>query len=251
MVLPPRRLEEWAVKKMVDATYRIAAELNVKGPLNVQFIVQDDVYVIEANLRVSRSMPLVSKATGMNYMSLTADVLVNGRLAIDEEVVTLRPSRWWVKSPQFSWARLRGAYPRLGPVMYSTGEVASNGAVFEEALLKSWLSATPNRIPTRNALVYTYDRRHLELISQVASLLSTRLEVYSPEDLGEKVVDMLRWRKIDIVITGGDTPDADFHIRRLAADTNTPLVLDSTLALELAKAFLWYYNNGRLEASPW
>jgi carbamoyl-phosphate synthase large subunit len=251
MVLPPRRLEEWAVKKMVDATYRIAAELNVKGPLNVQFIVQDDVYVIEANLRVSRSMPLVSKATGMNYMSLTADVLVNGRLAIDEEVVTLRPSRWWVKSPQFSWARLRGAYPRLGPVMYSTGEVASNGAVFEEALLKSWLSATPNRIPTRNALVYTYDRRHLELISQVASLLSTRLETYSPEDLGEKVVDMLRWRKIDIVITGGDTPDADFHIRRLAADTNTPLVLDSTLALELAKAFLWYYNNGRLEASPW
>ena len=251
MVLPPRRLEEWAVKKMVDATYRIAAELNVKGPLNVQFIVQDDVYVIEANLRVSRSMPLVSKATGVNYMSLAADVLVNGRLAIDEEVVTLRPSRWWVKSPQFSWARLRGAYPRLGPVMYSTGEVASNGAVFEEALLKSWLSATPNRIPTRNALVYTYDRRHLELISQVASLLSTRLETYSPEDLGEKVVDMLRWRKIDIVITGGDTPDADFHIRRLAADTNTPLVLDSTLALELAKAFLWYYNNGRLEASPW
>ena len=251
MVLPPRRLEEWAVKKMVDATYRIAAELDVKGPLNVQFIVQDDVYVIEANLRVSRSMPLVSKATGMNYMSLTADVLVNGRLAIDEEVMTLRPSKWWVKSPQFSWARLRGAYPRLGPVMYSTGEVASNGAVFEEALLKSWLSATPNRIPTRNALVYTYDRRHLELISQVASLLSTRLEVYSPEDLGERVVDMLRWRKIDIVITGGNTPDADFHIRRLAADTNTPLVLDSTLALELAKAFLWYYNNGRLEASPW
>jgi carbamoyl-phosphate synthase large subunit len=251
MVLPPRRLEEWAVKKMVDATYRIAAELDVKGPLNVQFIVQDDVYVIEANLRVSRSMPLVSKATGMNYMSLTADVLVNGRLAIDEEVVTLKPSRWWVKSPQFSWARLRGAYPRLGPVMYSTGEVASNGAVFEEALLKSWLSATPNRIPTRNALVYTYDRRHLELISQAASLLSTRLDIYSPEDLGERVVDMLRWRKIDIVITGGNTPDADFHIRRLAADTNTPLVLDSTLALELAKAFLWYYNNGRLETSPW
>jgi carbamoyl-phosphate synthase large subunit len=251
MVLPPRRLEEWAVKKMIDITYRIAAELDVKGPLNVQFIVQDDVYVIEANLRVSRSMPLVSKATGVNYMSLAADVLANGRLAVDEEIVTLRPSKWWVKSPQFSWARLRGAYPRLGPVMYSTGEVASNGAVFEEALLKSWLSATPNRIPTRNALVYTYDRRHQELISQVASLLSTRLEVYSPEDLGERVVDMLRWRKIDIVITGGDTPDADFHIRRLAADTNTPLVLDSTLALELAKAFLWYYNNGRLEVSPW
>jgi carbamoyl-phosphate synthase large subunit len=65
MVLPPRRVEEWAVKKMVDVVHRIARELEVKGPLNVQFIVHDDVYVIEANLRVSRSMPLVSKATGL------------------------------------------------------------------------------------------------------------------------------------------------------------------------------------------
>jgi carbamoyl-phosphate synthase large subunit len=251
MVLPPRRLEEWAVKKMAEAVHRIARELEVKGPLNVQFIVYDDVYIIEANLRVSRSMPFVSKATGINYMSLVADVLVNGKLAVDEEVVTLRPSKWWVKSPQFSWSRLRGAYPRLGPVMYSTGEVASNGAVFEEALLKSWLSATPNKIPTRNALVYTYDRHHAELLAQVASLLSTRLQVYTPEDLGEEAAEMLKWRKIDIVMTAGDTPDRDFHIRRTAADTNTPLVLDSTLALELAKAFLWYYNNGKLEAAPW
>jgi carbamoyl-phosphate synthase large subunit len=184
-------------------------------------------------------------------MSLVADVLVSGRLALDDEVLVLKPSKWWVKSPQFSWSRLRGAYPRLGPVMYSTGEVASNGVTFEEALLKSWLSATPNRVPTRNALVYTYDKHHAELMEQAASLLSTRLEVYTPEDLGERAVDMLRWRKIDIVMTAGDTPHADFHIRRTAADTNTPLVLDSTLALELAKAFLWFYNNGRLEASPW
>jgi len=251
MVLPPRKLEGWAVKKMVEAVHRIAGELEVKGPLNVQFIVYDDVYVIEANLRVSRSMPLVSKATGVNYMSLTADVLVNGRLAVDEEVVLLKPSKWWVKSPQFSWSRLRGAYPRLGPVMYSTGEVASNGATFEEALLKSWLSATPNRIPTRNALIYTYDKHHAELLVQAASLLSAKLQIYTPEDLGGRVVEMLRWRKIDIVMTAGDTPERDFHIRRTAADTNTPLVLDSTLALELAKAFLWHYNNGRLEAAPW
>jgi len=251
MVLPPRKLEGWAVKKMVEAVHRIAGELEVKGPLNVQFIVYDDVYVIEANLRVSRSMPLVSKATGVNYMSLTADVLVNGRLAVDEEVVLLKPSKWWVKSPQFSWSRLRGAYPRLGPVMYSTGEVASNGATFEEALLKSWLSATPNRIPTRNALIYTYDKHHAELLVQAASLLSAKLQIYTPEDLGGRVVEMLRWKKIDIVMTAGYTPDRDFHIRRTAADTNTPLVLDSTLALELAKAFLWHYNNGRLEAAPW
>ncbi|MEM1571207.1 carbamoyl-phosphate synthase (glutamine-hydrolyzing) large subunit [Pyrobaculum sp.] len=251
MVLPPRRLEEWAVRRMVDIAHIIARELEVKGPMNVQFLVQDDVYVIEANLRASRSMPLVSKATGVNYMSLVADVLVNGRLAVDEERVVLKPSKWWVKSPQFSWARLRGAYPRLGPVMYSTGEVASNSAVFEEALLKSWLSATPNRIPKRNALVYTYDPHHAELIGQAASLLSAKLRVYTPEELGDKILDELKWRRIDIVITAGTTPEKDYHIRRTAADTNTPLVLDSTLAVELAKAFLWYYKNGKLEVEPW
>lgn len=251
MVLPPRRLEEWAVRKMVEISHIIARELEVRGPMNVQFLVQDDVYVIEANLRASRSMPLVSKATGVNYMSLVADVLVNGRLAADEERVVLKPSKWWVKSPQFSWARLRGAYPRLGPVMYSTGEVASNGAVFEEALLKSWLSATPNKIPKRNALVYTYDPHHAELIGQAASLLSTRLQVYTPEELGDRVLDELKWRRIDIVLTAGTTPEKDYQIRRTAADTNTPLVLDSTLAVELAKAFLWYYKNGKLGVEPW
>ncbi len=251
MVLPPRRLGDAAVRKMVEVVHTLARELEVKGPLNVQFLVQDDVYVIEANLRVSRSMPFVSKATGVNYMSLVADVLTMGALAVDEERVVLKPSKWWVKSPQFSWARLRGAYPRLGPVMYSTGEVASNGAVYEEALLKSWLSATPNKVPARRALVYTYDPRHGELIKQAAELLSGRLEVYTPEQLGDKLLDMLKWREVDIVMTAGDTPQRDFHIRRTAADTNTPLVLDSTLAVELAKAFEWYYKNGRLEVSPW
>lgn len=251
MVLPPRRLGEVYVKKMVDITSRIASELEVKGPMNIQFIVYDDVYVIEANLRVSRSMPFVSKATGVNYMSLVADVLTNGRLPFDDDIITLRPTKWWVKSPQFSWARLRGAYPRLGPVMYSTGEVASNGVFYEEALLKSWLSATPNKVPNKTALVYTYDKRHEEVLSQAASLLRTRLEVYTPEELGDGLLDLLKWKKIDIVMTAGVTPERDYALRRTAADTNTPLVLDAALALELAKAFLWLYNNGRLEATPW
>ncbi|MEM0479711.1 MAG: carbamoyl-phosphate synthase (glutamine-hydrolyzing) large subunit, partial [Pyrobaculum sp.] len=230
MVLPPRRLGEVYVKKMVDITSRIASELEVKGPMNIQFIVYDDVYVIEANLRVSRSMPFVSKATGVNYMSLVADVLTNGRLPFDDDIITLRPTKWWVKSPQFSWARLRGAYPRLGPVMYSTGEVASNGVFYEEALLKSWLSATPNKVPNKTALVYTYDKRHEEVLSQAASLLRTRLEVYTPEELGDGLLDLLKWKKIDIVMTAGVTPERDYALRRTAADTNTPLVLDAALA---------------------
>jgi carbamoyl-phosphate synthase large subunit len=251
MVLPPRRLDGAAVRRLVEIAHLIARELEVRGPLNVQFVVSDDVYVIEANLRVSRSMPFVSKATGISYMSLVADVLASGRLQTDGDVAILRPARWWVKTPQFSWARLRGAYPRLGPVMYSTGEVAASGSTYEEALLKSWLAATPNRIPTRNALVYTYDESHAENIKLAASILSRRLEVPTPEELGDKVVEMLKWGEVDIVMTAGDTPDRDFHIRRTAADTNTPLVLDSTLAVELARALAWYYNSGRLEVEPW
>jgi len=129
--------------------------------------------------------------------------------------------------------------------------VAANGKTFEEALLKSWLSATPNKIPQKTALVYTYDERDAEKMRHAASLLSTRLEVYKPEELGEKVVELLKWRKIDIVMTSGYTPQRDYTIRRTAADTNTPLVLDATLAVELANAFLWYYNGGRLEVEPW
>ncbi len=249
MVLPNRRLEVGQVREMVEVTHSIARELEVRGPMNVQFLIDGGVYVIEANLRVSRSMPFVSKATGVNYMSLTADVLTNGRLAVDEEVVTLKPSKWWVKSPQFSWSRLRGAYPRLGPVMYSTGEVAANGSTFEEALLKSWLSATPNRLPKSTALVYTYDVDR-EWVQAVASILSSKFRVYTPEELGPGVVDMLKWRKIDIVFTSGVTPERDFHIRRAAADTNTPLVLEPRLAVELAKAFMWY-SEGVLKVEPW
>ncbi len=237
MVLPPRRLTRSQVGKMVEIAHTIAKELEVKGPLNVQFIVADDVYVVEANLRVSRSMPLVSKATGVNYMDLVADVLTEERLKVDGDAVVLTPSKWWVKSPQFSWSRLRGAYPRLGPVMYSTGEVASFSADFHDALLKSWLSATPNRIPRRNALVYTYDDMYRKDIERVKSALG-HLEVLDPETVGmAKVIDMLKVGRIDVVVTAGDTPDRDYLIRRVAADTSTPLVLHTSLAMELAEAF--------------
>ncbi|MFP3199235.1 MAG: carbamoyl-phosphate synthase (glutamine-hydrolyzing) large subunit [Thermoproteus sp.] len=247
MVMPPRRTPGWAVGRMAEIVYTIARELGVKGPLNVQFIVADDVYVIEANLRASRSMPFVSKATGVNYMSLTADVLTKERLPYEEEITTLRPSRWWVKTAQFSWSRIRGAYPRLGPVMYSTGEVASFGDVFEEALLKSWLSAQPNKMPRRNALVYTFDEAYARDVEEIRRALSW-LELLEP---GPEVVDLIKWRKVDVVITAGVTPERDYAIRRVAADTSTPLVLHPSLGLELARAFNWLREGGKLAVGPW
>ncbi|MBP1449896.1 MAG: carbamoyl-phosphate synthase (glutamine-hydrolyzing) large subunit [Thermoproteus sp.] len=247
MVMPPKRIPDVSAKRMAEITYTIARELAVKGPLNVQFIVADDVYVIEANLRASRSMPLVSKATGVNYMSLVAEVLINERLPYEEDVKILRPAKWWVKTAQFSWNRVRGAYPRLGPVMYSTGEVAAFGDAYEEALLKSWLSAQPNRLPARNALVYTYDEGYARDIEEIRRRLKW-LELLEPS---EDVIDEIKWRKVDIVMTGGDTPEKDYAIRRAAADTNTPLVLHPALGLELAKAMEWLRAGGRLSVEPW
>lgn len=247
MVMPPRKAPESAVWKMVEVVHTIARELDVRGPLNVQFIVADDVYVIEANLRASRSMPFVSKATGVNYMSLVADVLTRERLPYEGEVTVLRPDRWWVKTAQFSWSRVRGAYPKLGPVMYSTGEVASFGKTFEEALLKSWLSAAPNRIPTRNALVYTFDETYSKDVEEIKRRLSW-LELLEPS---KDVVELIKWKKVDIVMTAGVTPERDYDIRRVAADTSTPLVLHPALGLELANAFNWLRRGGALEVEPW
>ena len=205
----------------------------------------DKVYVIEANIRASRSMPLSSKATGINLAKLALRASISG-LGL-EGYRLIRPKEWWVKSAQFSWSRIRGAYPRLGPVMYSTGEVASSGGTLEEALLKSWLSTSPSRIPNNNALVYTYDEDHVKNIEEIRKTLSQEVTLIDEENAREA----LKLGKVDILITGGSTEDKDYVTRRLAADTSTPIILDSTLGLELTRAFKWYWNGGVLNVKPW
>lgn len=100
---------------MAEASLRIARALSIVGPFNIQFIARDKLYVIEANVRASRSMPFTSKATGVNLMNLSVKAALSG-LGMDREFMVLRPRRWWVKASQFSWSRVRGgSYPRLGP----------------------------------------------------------------------------------------------------------------------------------------
>ena len=251
MVIPPRgqyfKLDGAQVDKMVSEAHEIAAALPVVGPFNVQFIVKDKVYVIEANVRASRSMPFSSKATGVNLMKLSLKASLKG-LGIDGYRI-LWAREWWVKAAQFSWSRVRGAYPRLGPVMYSTGEVASSGSSLSEALLKAWLSTTPSKIPNSRALVYTYDADHVKNIEEVKGILrGVGLEVL---DDGERARELVKQGLVDILITGGDTPGKDYQTRRIAADTATPLILDSTLGLELAKALKWLKDGGSLSVKAW
>ncbi len=220
---------------------RINKALGIVGPFNIQFIVRDRIYVIEANVRASRSMPFTSKATGVNLMNLSVKAALNG-LGMDREFMVLRPRRWWVKASQFSWSRVRGSYPRLGPVMYSTGEVASSGKAFEEALLKAWLSTTPSRVPRKNALVYTYDEQYIKAIDEIRNRLSKWLVVL---DDTEEVKAMLKQGSVDILMTGGDTVNKDYITRRLAADTATPIILHPSLGLELTRAFEWLRSGGK------
>src|SRR5271157_222485 len=141
----PMSISDEAVQKVVNNTKKIAKSLQIRGPFNIQYIVDGDtVFVIECNLRSSRSMPFVSKVRGINLMKLAAHVLLGQKLRpiLGDEIDHVPHFNYYgVKVPQFSFMRLSGADTILGVEMVSTGEVACLGMSFEEALLKSLIAA--------------------------------------------------------------------------------------------------------------
>jgi carbamoyl-phosphate synthase large subunit len=241
---------------MAESSLQICRRLDVKGPFNIQFLVKDGgVYVLELNLRCSRSMPMSSKAYGIDLMDVTAEVIVSGYLPhiagaheIIPDVYMPRAVSWMVKSPQFSWAQVRGAYPCLGPEMRSTGEVASQGYTFYEALIKSWLSAQPNRIPDKEQtiLIYSITGRDAEALGKTAENLSeVGYSVYTLEErpldgfdtlTAEKVVEYAKRSHLGLLVTGGGELSLDYSVRRAAVDHNIPLILDAQLGVEISEA---------------
>ncbi len=245
MVTPWRTVGEKTVERMGEIAHSLASELGIKGPFNLQFIVDERPYVLELNLRTSRSMPFSSKSRGVNLMELSAQAVLDGAIDLAHEgYYELPPVAYAVKSPQFSWAQLQGAYPFLGPEMRSTGEVASLDSTYEGALLKSWLSAKPNRLPEKAVLVYGWERTDT-LLDTAKTLEMAGLNVYTlnlgvGEQLSfEEAEGFLRSGEIDALFTTGAFPERDYTLRRLSADLNVPLVLDANLALELARAIKW------------
>ena len=251
MSIPHRTLEKPLVKRLVEAAVAVADATGVKGLFNLQAVASGgDVYLIEVNLRASRSMPFASKATGFNLARAAARATLGEGLGF-EGVMLLEPPRglWAVKSPQFSWSRIKGAYPGLGPEMRSTGESAALGYSFHEALLASWLGVKGNELPPRGSkvLVYTPTGRGAEDLARAARLLETA--GYEPVTLeespldgldalsAEKAVVLMRKGEVTLVATTGYAPRVDYRVRRAAADYNVPLVLNHRLAVELATAF--------------
>ena len=234
---------EHVVEKMKSIAESLVERLHIRGPFNLQFAIKDEVpYVIELNLRASRSMPFSSKATGTEIL----DYAMKGCLYNFDWDGFYSPKlkAYGIKSPQFSWAQIKGAYPCLGAEMKSTGEVASFDKNIDAALLKSWISAQPNRMPQKGALVYgngaSTETLEMELEDRT-SLKLYGLEGFEAgrgaETLSEKeALNFLRDKTIDIVFTDGHIPEKDYSVRRACADFNVPMVLNSRLGLGLAKA---------------
>ncbi|KAF4126847.1 carbamoyl-phosphate synthase / aspartate carbamoyltransferase, partial [Geosmithia morbida] len=152
LILPPQDLEETTIRRIEEATGKIGAALNVTGPFNIQFIAKDnDIKVIECNVRASRSFPFVSKVMGVDLIEMATKAIM--AQPFEEYPPTdLPPNCVGVKVPQFSFSRLSGADPVLGVEMASTGEVACFGVDKNEAYLKALLS-TGFKIPKANVLL--------------------------------------------------------------------------------------------------
>ncbi len=274
MSIPAHTLSAKVESDIEDYSNRIAKELQIKGPFNIQYLVKNgQIYVIECNLRASRSMPYVSKTRGVNLVELATQVMLGKKLK-ELGILRLSPVRHVsVKVPQFSFMRLSGADPVLGVEMLSTGEVACLGENFADALSKALLSAD-FKIPRAGGsiLVTVGDTELKKEITPIArQLLQMGFKIYATQqtaeaiiDSGEKnvfilhkvqeankkpnIADYIRRGRIDLVINipsvaaSGEQEVAlrdEYTIRRLAIEYNVPVLTN----LELASALVRILRN--------
>lgn len=151
LILPPQDLDPETIRKIEIATAKIAKALNISGPMNIQFIAKNnDIKVIECNVRASRSFPFCSKVLGCDLISLATRIMIGEN--VEKVMIVPRDHCVAVKVPQFSFSRLLGADPILGVEMASTGEVACFGRDKYEAYLKALIS-TGFVLPKKNILL--------------------------------------------------------------------------------------------------
>ncbi len=256
IVFPAQRLYLETIRQIRRIAAKIARELNISGPFNIQFLGKDNhVKVIECNLRASRSFPFVSKIMKFNFITMATRVML-GRTVESHPKSMFDIDYVGVKSSQFSFARLQNADPVLSVDMTSTGEVACIGDSYYEALLKSLLSVG-QAIPAKNVLISSGPARSkVELLSATRTLLRHGFKVYAtagsaeflaqhgitvdvlgwPDEEGApNVIDYIRDKKIDLVINipknrTSRELDNGYKIRRAAVDFNIPLLTNARLA---------------------
>lgn len=261
MSIPTITLPEDVKNKIRIAVRKIARKLEIKGPFNIQFLVKHGrIYVIECNLRSSRSMPFVSKTVDINLMELAANALM-GKEIIDGEIV---PKKYGVKSPQFSFMRLEGADPVTDVEMVSTGEVACFGKRFEEAFLKS-LIAGGFKVPVVGDRILISSREDNAVVPIARSFINNGFEVilteqteemFRKENLpikvigsgnGRSVLDYIEKREVDLVVNIPSNPkvesDIDYLIRRRAVEFGIPVITNIELMKTLARTLVNIFKN--------
>jgi len=256
MVFPPQKIYFETIRRIKKITRKIAKELNISGPFNIQFLAKDnDIKVIECNLRASRSMPFVSKVLKSNLIDLATRIMLGAQAEkIDKSIFEV--DYIGIKAPQFSFHRLLKADPVLGVEMASTGEVGCIGDDYYEALLKSMLSVGYT-IPKKNILFSTgTPRDKVELLNSARLLVDKGYNLYATkgsaeflrgngvevtalhwpdEDKEPNTLDYIRQKKIDLVVNvpknlSKQELNNDYTIRRSAVDYNIPLITNARLA---------------------
>jgi carbamoyl-phosphate synthase large subunit len=280
MSIPPHTLSAEIQKKIEDATHKIVKALKIKGPYNIQYLVKNGaVYVIECNLRASRSMPFVSKTRGINLIELATSAMLDKKFEEALKTCGLPPtSHFGVKVPQFSFMRLSGADPVLGVEMLSTGEVACLGENFADAFSKA-LQSAEFRIPPKGGSVLItvggeepkrrvvplakafeemgfkiYATEHTAKVLQAAGINSLAvLHKVKEASVNPNILDYLQDRKIDLVInvpmgnkrkSYSDVLTDGYIIRRQAVEFNVPVITNLELASALVKVLQQKENNG-------
>jgi carbamoyl-phosphate synthase large subunit len=278
IVYPAERVRYFSGVKMVEIAEKLAKALKINGPFNIQYMVKDNkVYVIELNLRASRTFPFISKVTGVNF----AEVVVDGFFGKAKNYKIEYPDYVAVKAPQFSFARLEGADPILRVEMASTGEVACFGETAEEAYLKSLIS-TGLSLNKKSVLVTLGgEENKMRFAESVWRLKNLGFKIYSTEKTHKflkskgvktifvykvhdkkspNVVDIISQKKVSLVINISEKSDGNqvaseyktdgYLIRRAAIDNNISLFTDLNSARLFVKA-LDKYKIEDLKIKSW
>ena len=261
---PPQKLYVETMRRIKRISRQIAKKLHINGPFNIQFMARDnDILVIECNLRASRSFPFVSKVLKLNFIDLATKIMLGA--PVEKPSKNLFDLDYvGIKASQFSFNRLQKADPVLGVDMSSTGEVGCLGDDTSTALLKSMLSVGL-RIPKKTVLLSTGGAKQKAEMLDAAKMLKQHgyelyatvgtskylaengIEntcVYMPSDEGQhpQALDLLHEKKIDMVVNMPKdlTPREltnGYKVRRAAIDLNVPLITNSRLASAFISAF--------------
>jgi len=277
MCIPPWRLDRKTIETIADYSFQIGKALNIKGPFNIQYLVkEDEVSVIEANVRASRSMPFISKFMRLNLINLAAKAMTGNALPQKIKDHWLKSSGFGIKVPQFSFMQLEGADIVLSVEMQSTGEVACFGNSFYDALSKAYMAAGYSLPLSGSALLTVGGQKNKEKLLPLIQLISSmKYTIMATEHTAEfiernnfkqiqrvykiseprrnpNISNLLFEHKIGFIINIPSTSTIEkyvgmlydeYQIRRKAVEMGIPVLTTLESATSFIKTLEWLKRN--------